>query len=271
MDPARSLPQFVAVEPLADADHARLCIHRALPHRKRPASERGAESQGQRSCLPSGPWGSRGPSSERWRTKIIPPPRPAGRDAVARTAAPGIATPNLATIFWSTNRQQRLPLAPDQAFAPIRRIGGRTGWYFGNLLWRIRGLIDLMMGGVGMRRGRPDPESPLPGSTLDFWRVEIYEPGRRLRLFAEMKVPGRAWLEFRAEPDGSSTRAPADRTVRTARAGRAPVLVSSVADSRSDVPGDAEAHCYRGVEAPFQPGPDSPAGGSGRKQGRINR
>jgi hypothetical protein len=62
-----------------------------------------------------------------------------------------------------------------------------------------------MAGGVGMRRGRPDPETPLPGSTLDFWRVERYEPGRCLRLFAEMKVPGRAWLEFRADPDGSGT------------------------------------------------------------------
>jgi uncharacterized protein YbjT (DUF2867 family) len=99
----------------------------------------------------------------------------------------------------------RVAVAPLQAFAAIRRIGGQTGWYFGNALWKIRGLIDLMMGGVGMRRGRPDPETPFPGSTLDFWRVEIYEPGKRLRLFAEMKVPGRAWLEFRAEPEGCST------------------------------------------------------------------
>ena len=99
----------------------------------------------------------------------------------------------------------QVPVGLLQAFAPIRRAGGRTGWYFGNILWRIRGLVDLMMGGVGMRRGRPDPETPFPGSTLDFWRVESYEPGRRLRLFAEMKVPGRAWLEFRAEPDGAST------------------------------------------------------------------
>ena len=99
----------------------------------------------------------------------------------------------------------RVPVTPAQAFAPVRRIGGRTGWYFGNTLWRIRGLIDLLMGGVGMRRGRPDPETPFPGSTLDFWRVELYEPDRRLRLFAEMKVPGRAWLEFRVKPDGTST------------------------------------------------------------------
>ena len=99
----------------------------------------------------------------------------------------------------------RVPLPPTQAFSPIRRIGGTTGWYYGNILWRIRGLIDLLMGGVGMRRGRSDPDTPHLGSTLDFWRVELYEPGRRLRLFAEMRVPGRAWLEFRAEPDGSST------------------------------------------------------------------
>jgi hypothetical protein len=99
----------------------------------------------------------------------------------------------------------KLPLPPEEAFTPIRRIGGRTGWYFGNWLWRTRGLLDLMAGGVGMRRGRPDPETPLPGSALDFWRVQAYEPGRRLRLRAEMRVPGRAWLEFRAECDGSST------------------------------------------------------------------
>jgi uncharacterized protein YbjT (DUF2867 family) len=99
----------------------------------------------------------------------------------------------------------RVPLPPEQAFSPICRIGGRTGWYYGNILWRIRGLIDLLMGGVGMRRGRSDPDTPRLGGTVDFWRVELYEPGRRLRLFSEMRVPGRAWLEFRAEPDGNST------------------------------------------------------------------
>jgi hypothetical protein len=124
----------------------------------------------------------------------------------ARARAGGfIAQPQPARDLLVNEQTIRVPVAPLQAFAPIRRIGGRTGWYFGNVLWRIRGLIDLLMGGVGMRRGRPDPETPFPGSTLDFWRVESYEPGRRLRLFAEMKVPGRAWLEFRAEPDGSST------------------------------------------------------------------
>jgi uncharacterized protein YbjT (DUF2867 family) len=115
------------------------------------------------------------------------------------------AAPQPGRDLLSNQQTIRVPLAPDAAFAPIRRIGGRTGWYFGDVLWRIRGLIDLVTGGVGMRRGRPDAETPLPGSTLDFWRVELYDPGRRLRLLAEMKVPGRAWLEFRAEPDGPST------------------------------------------------------------------
>ena len=99
----------------------------------------------------------------------------------------------------------RVAVAPADAFAPIRRIGGPNGWYYGNVLWKIRGLMDLMMGGVGMRRGRPDPETPFPGSTLDFWRVEVYEPGKRLRLFAEMNVPGRAWLEFRVEAEGGGS------------------------------------------------------------------
>lgn len=90
--------------------------------------------------------------------------------------------------------------SPAHAFAPIRRIGGANGWYSANALWRIRGFLDLLFGGVGLRRGRRDPECLLPGDTLDFWRVESYEPDRRLRLFAEMKLPGRAWLEFETEP-----------------------------------------------------------------------
>jgi hypothetical protein len=90
---------------------------------------------------------------------------------------------------------------PNQAFVPIASIGGDRGWYFGTWLWKIRGAIDLLLGGVGMRRGRRDPETLAVGETLDFWRVEAYEPGRRLRLAAEMKLPGRAWLEFEVMQD----------------------------------------------------------------------
>jgi len=89
---------------------------------------------------------------------------------------------------------------PEAAFRPIRRIGGQTGWYFGDGLWALRGWLDLLAGGVGMRRGRRDPERLCPGDVVDCWRVESLEPPRHLRLLAEMKLPGRAWLEFDVEP-----------------------------------------------------------------------
>jgi hypothetical protein len=106
------------------------------------------------------------------------------------------------------SRSVAVPVPPAQAFAPIRRIGGETGWYYADWLWSIRGAIDLLVGGVGMRRGRPDPERLVVGDVLDCWRVEIIEPDRRLRLSAEMKLPGRAWLEFEVseEPHGASIR-----------------------------------------------------------------
>jgi uncharacterized protein YbjT (DUF2867 family) len=89
---------------------------------------------------------------------------------------------------------------PEAAFAAIERIGGATGWYFGNALWQLRGWLDLLVGGVGMRRGRRDARHLLPGDVVDCWRVESIEPPRHLRLTAEMKLPGRAWLEFEVQP-----------------------------------------------------------------------
>jgi uncharacterized protein YbjT (DUF2867 family) len=91
-------------------------------------------------------------------------------------------------------------VSPAQAFAPIQRIGGENGWYFASFLWRIRGFMDLLLGGVGLRRGRRDPNTVIVGDALDFWRVESYEPNRMLGLVAEMKVPGRAWLQFEVKP-----------------------------------------------------------------------
>jgi uncharacterized protein YbjT (DUF2867 family) len=98
--------------------------------------------------------------------------------------------------------------APDQAFRPIARIGGQNGWYYGNRLWRLRGLLDWLAGGPGMRRGRRDSEALVPGDTLDFWRVEAFEPHHLLRLAAEMRLPGRAWLQFEvtSEAGGSLIR-----------------------------------------------------------------
>ena len=99
-------------------------------------------------------------------------------------------------------RSCELAVSTGRAFAPIRRIGGDTGWYAFDWLWRLRGHLDLLAGGVGVRRGRPDPETLHVGDTLDWWRVEAYEPDRLLRLRAEMRLPGRAWLEFEVEPGG---------------------------------------------------------------------
>ena len=93
-------------------------------------------------------------------------------------------------------RSAVVPFGPETAFAPIQRIGGETGWYKGALLWRARGFLDVLVGGPGLRRGRRDPVGLRVGDTIDFWRVEAYEPDRLLRLHAEMKVPGRAWLQF---------------------------------------------------------------------------
>jgi hypothetical protein len=153
--------------------------------------------------------------------RAVFPTRPIGlRDAIARAiryenrafaltrwsdarSSGGAAPPRTDTRFGGRlvdRRQIRVAADAPRAFGPIERIGGARGWYFGTWLWRIRGAMDLLVGGVGMRRGRRDPDTPAVGDTLDFWRVEVYEPGRRLRLAAEMKLPGRAWLEFEVEP-----------------------------------------------------------------------
>ena len=94
------------------------------------------------------------------------------------------------------SRSVLLACSAAAAFRPIRRIGGKAGWYWGNWLWRLRGFIDLFCGGPGLRRGRRDPELLSPGDAVDFWRVEEVATDRLLRLHAEMKLPGRAWLQF---------------------------------------------------------------------------
>jgi uncharacterized protein YbjT (DUF2867 family)/tryptophan-rich sensory protein len=92
------------------------------------------------------------------------------------------------------------PVLPEQAFVPIRQIGGERGWYYADGLWKLRGLLDLLVGGVGLRRGRRDANLVCVGDAIDCWRVEAYEPDRHLRLMAEMRLPGRAWLEFEVQP-----------------------------------------------------------------------
>jgi uncharacterized protein YbjT (DUF2867 family)/uncharacterized protein YndB with AHSA1/START domain len=94
---------------------------------------------------------------------------------------------------------------PEVVFKCIERIGGDNGWYAWNWLWRVRGFIDLLEGGVGLRRGRPSATTLHVGDTVDSFRVEAIEPNRRLRLKSEMHLSGRAWLEFEVTCTGSST------------------------------------------------------------------
>jgi uncharacterized protein YbjT (DUF2867 family) len=95
---------------------------------------------------------------------------------------------------------------PAQAFAPVRRIGGTAGWYYANMLWRLRGWLDRAVGGVGMTRGRRDPELCAVDDTIDGWTVEAFEPDRLLRLRADISLPGRGWLEFEVMPEDDGRR-----------------------------------------------------------------
>jgi uncharacterized protein YbjT (DUF2867 family) len=100
------------------------------------------------------------------------------------------------------SRAMRVDRKPEEAFAPIQRIGGSTGWYAANWFWRLRGFLDALRGGVGLRRGRRDPYDLRVGDAVDFWRVERVESGHLLRLVAEMKIPGRLWLQFEVDARG---------------------------------------------------------------------
>ena len=94
---------------------------------------------------------------------------------------------------------------PDEVVENIWQIGGERGWYYGNWLWEIRGILDKFVGGVGLRRGRRSPDDLKGGDALDFWRVlEADKQNRRLLLFAEMRLPGDAWLEFKIKPEGKT-------------------------------------------------------------------
>jgi uncharacterized protein YbjT (DUF2867 family)/ligand-binding SRPBCC domain-containing protein len=97
-------------------------------------------------------------------------------------------------------RMTEVDVPPAQAFAPIRRIGGATGWYFGTWLWSVRSALDRLFGGAGMQRGRRDPEHCVEKDVIDGWTVETWETDRRLRLAAGLKLPGRGWLDFEVTP-----------------------------------------------------------------------
>jgi uncharacterized protein YbjT (DUF2867 family) len=137
------------------------------------------------------------------------------RHDVESTWFDALATPDRASLGSVTShegmiverRGRTIAAPPERVFAEVERLGGDAGWPSANVLWRIRGLMDRAVGGVGMRLGRRDPDRLRVGDAVDFWRVEeVRRPGL-LRLRAEMKVPGRAWLQYEVLPvDGGRSR-----------------------------------------------------------------
>lgn len=97
-------------------------------------------------------------------------------------------------------RQRVIENDPKTVYATILRVGGKNGWFYGNILWQIRGVMDRFLGGPGLRRARRNPDNLRPGDILDFWRVEALEQDKLIRLRAEMRVAGRAWLEWQTAP-----------------------------------------------------------------------
>lgn len=99
-------------------------------------------------------------------------------------------------------RRRPVNSSPQRVFQTVTSLGGEKGWLVWNWAWKARGILDQMVGGPGLRRGRRHPQELKPGETLDFWRVEKVKQNQLLRLRAEMKVPGKAWLQFEIEPAG---------------------------------------------------------------------
>jgi uncharacterized protein YbjT (DUF2867 family) len=102
-------------------------------------------------------------------------------------------------------RRVLVDAAPEQVFATVASLGGDRGWLYMNWAWRLRGWIDRLLGGVGLRRGRRHPTQVRVGDAIDFWRVEMVKPDQLLLLRAEMKLPGKAWLEYRIDQEQGET------------------------------------------------------------------
>jgi hypothetical protein len=125
-------------------------------------------------------------AQKRWSTELV-----------AQRPGPAVAVRVSGRVV--STRAVRVSRPAADAFAAIQRIGGGTGWYAANWFWRARGWLDRLRGGVGLRRGRRHPVHVRVGDAIDFWRVERFEPGRLLLLAAEMKLPGRLWLQFEVQ------------------------------------------------------------------------
>jgi uncharacterized protein YbjT (DUF2867 family) len=152
--------------------------------------------------------------------EIFPQIEPAGFDAAVHRALDRYSTIGLETTWFDAFDVKKLPsdftgseqgmlidrrereskAPPSEVFRVFTSLGGAKGWLFADWLWEARGVLDRIVGGIGTRRGRRSATTLRAGDAVDFWRVEVYEPNRMLRLRAEMKLPGSAWLQFEALP-----------------------------------------------------------------------
>jgi len=136
------------------------------------------------------------------------------RHDVESTWFDALAAPDRASLSSLTStegmiveyRERAVAAPPERVFAEVERLGGNAGWPYANFLWRVRGFMDRVVGGVGMRLGRRDPVHLRVGDAVDFWRVEEIRRPAILRLRAEMKVPGRAWLQYEVKPTEGGSR-----------------------------------------------------------------
>ena len=124
-------------------------------------------------------------------------------DALSSSQAGNPAFFKLEQGMFIERREQAVNAPAAAVFRAVLAVGGKAGWPAFDWAWQVRGILDRLVGGVGMRRFRRDPDELRVGEALDFWRVEAVEVNRLLRLRAEMKVPGRAWLQFEVEPQGT--------------------------------------------------------------------
>jgi len=162
--------------------------------------------------------------------------------------------------LYHDDRSAPVAAPAHQLWRVIEGVGGEHGWYSFPLAWSVRGWLDRMVGGVGLRRGRRDPHRLYVGEALDFWRVEEIQAGVLLRLRAEMRLPGRAWLEMRAEPTGESTSRYRQRAVFVPRGLLGHAYWASVWPFHAVVFGGMARNIARGAERSASRPPTTAAG-----------
>jgi uncharacterized protein YbjT (DUF2867 family) len=155
-------------------------------------------------AAPGGPGDPRDPDGPSGADGLTGPSAPSIPGDPAAPSDPLPTDPHWAGGSLYCDRRERAVNAPPEAlWQVVEGIGGDNGWYSAPLAWAVRGWLDTLVGGVGLHRGRRDAKRLRTGDFLDFWRVEEIEPGRLLRLRAEMRLPGLAWLEMRVDRDAA--------------------------------------------------------------------